>query len=132
VNRLRATLGVIAGVLMLLSSAAHSLLGWPALTAKLAETHAPADLVQGLAVGWHFGGAAMLTFACIVLWLFGRALRGRAVSLMPARIITVLYLAFGAGALAITRDPFFMVFIVPGALLAIASFARGDAGGRPS
>lgn len=131
-SRFRATLGVVAGVLMLASSAAHSLLGWPALAAELAKVNAPADLVRGLAVGWHFGGASMLGFACVVLWVFVRALRAAPVSTMPARIVTVLYLAFGAGALAVTRDPFFMVFIVPGVLLAIASFGRENFSGRPS
>ena len=128
-TRLRAILGIIAGVLMLLSAAAHSLLGWKALSAELAKTNAPADLVQGLAAGWHWGGAAMVGFGGIVLWLFARGLRGLPVDVTPARIISVLYLVFGAGAIATTGDPFFMVFIVPGLLLAIASFGRGGAAG---
>ena len=128
-TRLRAILGIIAGVLMLLSAAAHSLLGWPQLGAELAKTNAPTDLVQGLAAGWHWGGAAMVAFAGIVIWLFARAFRGLPVDVTPARIIAVLYLVFGAGALAITRDPFVMVFVVPGLLLAIASFGRAGAAG---
>jgi hypothetical protein len=126
VNRTRSIAGMVAGVLMLLSSAAHSLLGWPVMRAALAESHAPADLVQGLAVGWHFGGASILTFACIVLWIYVRRLRGAPVPRVPAAIISVAYLVFGAGALAVSGDPFFLVFIVPGLLLAAASFPRRD------
>ena len=126
-TRLRAILGIIAGVLMLLSAAAHSLLGWKALSAELAKTNAPADLVQGLAAGWHWGGAAMVGFGGTVLWLFARGFRGLPVDPTPARIIAILYLAFGAGAIAMTGDPFFMVFVVPGLLLAIAAFGRGGA-----
>ena len=125
-NRTRSILGILAGVLMIASAAAHSLLGWPQLRAQLAQSGVPDDLAQGLAVGWHFGGAAMVTFACIVLWTFFRRLQGRAAPLVPPAIISAAYLAFGAGALAVTGDPFFLVFIVPGLLLAAASFPRRD------
>ena len=124
--RARSILGIVAGVLMIASAAAHSLLGWPQLRARLAQSQVPGDLAQGLAVGWHFGGAAMVAFACIVLWVFVRRLRARAAPLTPPAIISVLYLAFGGGALAVTGDPFFLVFIVPGLLLAAASFPRRD------
>ena len=127
-SRTRTILGIVAGVLMLASSAAHSLLGWPRLSAALAESRAPEDLVQGLAVGWHWGGAAMVAFACIVLWTFLRRLQGDAVSLVPPGIVAALYLAFGVAALAVTGDAFFLVFIVPGVMLGAASFpGRGPA-----
>ena len=125
-SRTRSILGIVAGVLMIASAAAHSLLGWPQLRAQLAQSSVPDDLAQGLAVGWHFGGAAMVTFACIVLWTFFRRLRGAPAPLVPPAIISAAYLAFGAGALGVTGDPFFMVFIVPGLMLAAASFPRRD------
>ena len=127
-SRLRSILGTVAGVLMVLSAAAHSLAGGPAMRAELAKTNAPADLVQGLDAGWNWGGVAILTFGCIVLATFVRAMRGGAVDLLPARIIAVAYVLFGAAALFITSDPFFTVFIVPGALLAAAAFGQGAAG----
>ena len=123
-NRTRSILGIVAGVLMVASAAAHSLLGWPQLRAQLAQSRVPDDLALGLAVGWHFGGAAMAAFACIVLWVFLRRFRGEPAPLVPAAIISAVYLAFGAGALAVSGDPFFLVFIVPGLLLAAASFPR--------
>jgi hypothetical protein len=127
-NRTRSILGIIAGVMMILSAGAHSLLGWPQLRASLAQANAPDELVQGLAAGWHFGGAAMLALAGIVLWVFVRRFRGRAAPLTPPAIVAATYLAFGGAALAVTRDPFFLVFIVPGLLLAAASFPRRDQG----
>ena len=125
-NRARSILGIVAGVLMIASAAAHSLLGWPQLRARLAQSRVPDDLALGLGAGWHFGGAAMVAFACIVLWVFFRRLRGAPAPLVPPAIIAALYLAFGAGALAVSGDPFFMVFIVPGLMLAAASFPRRD------
>ncbi len=44
---------------MILSAPAHSLGGWPALRAELTRVDAPADLVLGLQIGWHFAGAAI-------------------------------------------------------------------------
>lgn len=129
-GRLRDGLGIAAGVMMVLSSAAHSLLGWTALGEQLRATHAPADLVRGLAIGWHFAGAAMLTFGCMVVLLFARRWRGTPQPTAPAGFIAVLYLASGATALVATSfDPFFMVFIIPGLLLAAAAFRPREANG---
>jgi hypothetical protein len=121
----RRVLGFMAGVMFLASSAAHSLLGWKAMSGELAKTTAPPDLVRGLAIGWHFAGIAMLAFGCIVLLTFNDLLRGRTVSLRPAVIIAVAYLAFGTYALATTREPFFLfTFLLPGLLLLVAAAGR--------
>ena len=110
--------GLTAGILVLLSSAAHSLLGWKQLSGELAKTNAPADLVRGLAIGWHFGGAAMVAFGIIAVTLCGGALRGRAVSAFPLKVIGGVYLLFGVAALVASGgEPFFAIFIVPGLLL---------------
>ncbi|HKP74989.1 MAG TPA: hypothetical protein VJT67_05565 [Longimicrobiaceae bacterium] len=121
-RRLRSILGIVAGVLMVLSSALHSFGGWPAMRTSLAKVNAPADLVQGVGIGWNWGGVAILTFGCIVLVTFVRALRGENVDLLPARIIAVAYTLFGAAAVLMTDNPFFVVFIVPGALLGMATY----------
>lgn len=122
-SRTRSMLGLIAGFMLIASSAAHSLLGWPQLRGALTQTRAPEDLVLGLAFGWHFAGAAMLTFGCIVLWLYVGAMRRSVVSYLPAFFIALLYLVYGAWAYAASgRNPFFFVFIVPGVLLAAASW----------
>jgi hypothetical protein len=120
-RRAREILGIIAALMLILSSAAHSLLGWPALRSELAAAEVPGDLMLGLKIGWQFGGVAMLTLGVILLVLFARRLRGGTASVVPARVVALAYLAFGAWALAASRgDPFFLVFIVPGLLLAIA------------
>jgi hypothetical protein len=122
---MRRVLGFVAGVMLLASSAAHSLLGWKGLSRELAKTTAPPDLVRGLGIGWHFAGIAMLAFGCIVLLTFNDLMRGRTASLRPALIIAVAYLAFGSYALAITREPFFLfTFLLPGLLLLVATGGR--------
>ena len=114
-------LGLLAGAVLVLSSGAHSLLGWKQMQSSLAATNAAPDLVQGVRIGWLFGGVAILTFGCVALAVFMNRLRGRAVSLLPTGIIALAYLAFGLWALLTSGNPFFYIFIVPGAMLAIAS-----------
>ena len=114
-------LGLLAGAILVLSSAAHSLLGWKQMQRSLAATNAAPDLVQGLKIGWLFGGVAILTFGCVALAVFAIRLRGNTVSLLPTGIIALAYLAFGIWALVTSGNPFFYIFVVPGALLALAS-----------
>ncbi len=117
----RAALGLVAGGMLLLSSGAHTLLGWPSQAGELAKTTTPAELATGLEIGWKWGGVAMLAFGIMVVATFMKRLRGERVWMLPAALIAVSYLAFGAWALYRSNfDPFFFVFVVPGALLAIA------------
>jgi hypothetical protein len=121
-SRPRIALGIFVGALIVASSLAHSLLGWREFGARLVATQAPADLIIGLKIGWHFAGVAMFTFGAIVIWTFHNYLMRRPVSLRPAQIIGLVYLTFGLWALAVSRfDPFFFIFIVPGlTLVAVA------------
>ena len=121
-NRFSVALGVPAGAIMIASSAAHSLLGWPQLRASLARAQTPPDLITGIAVAWHFGGVAMFAFGSLVILLFVDVLRHRSVSFLPAWLIALLYTVFGCGALFVTGNPFFLIFVVPGVLLAAASW----------
>ncbi len=124
-SKLRNLLGLIAGVILALSSGAHTFMGWQALSAELAKTNAPADLVTGLEIGWRWGGAAMLVMGTIVVTTFLKRYRGEPASTFAPALVAVTYLAFGAWSLFHSNyDPFFFVFIVPGALLAVASTGR--------
>jgi hypothetical protein len=121
-KRARLVLGLIAGVVLIVSSGAHSFLGWKNLSDRLAVAQVPSDLQIGLKIGWQFAGAAMLVLGVIVIAIFAGRLRGQRPSLMPAVAVCILYLAFGAWALAASGgDLFFMIFIVPGAMLGIAA-----------
>ena len=130
-SRPRALLGIFSGAILVGSAAAHSLLGWPAMREQLVKAGAPRDLIVGLSIGWNFGGMAMLLFGMLALWLFGAALRGQLVWARPLMLIGVVYAAFGAWALTVgDRNPFFLIFIVPGLLMAIAAW-EGPSSKRP-
>ena len=121
-TRVRAILGLIAGVILVLSSAAHSLLGWKHLRTELSGALIPPDLVLGVAIGWHFGGVAMLTLGCIVISSFLKQLKGESVSSFQALVVALACLGFGTWALVVSQlNPFFLIFIVPGVLLTVAS-----------
>jgi hypothetical protein len=122
-KRARLLLGIVAGVALLASSVAHTWLGWKSLAERLARTNAPPDLVAGLHLGWAFGGACMVILGVIAITTFLGRLRGAAPPLLPIAVIAVVYMAFGAWAIAESGgDLFFLgVFVVPGALLGIAA-----------
>ena len=44
--------GVVGGSLLILSSAAHAFLGWPAVRAALKDTNATEELTTDLTIGW--------------------------------------------------------------------------------
>src|SRR5262245_29504494 len=88
-------LGVLVGVLMIASSAAHTFIGWKVLSLELAKTTTPAAVVSALQNGWRLGGMAQLVFGLLVLWTFAALLRGRSVPLAPARLIAAGYFLFG-------------------------------------
>ena len=119
-----------AGLLLLLSSLAHSLLGWPSIRPQLVAAGVPEDLVGALAVGWHFGGVAMAVFAAIVLMTWRRARRGELAGLATVGVIAAAYIAFGTTAFVLRAfAPFFLIFIIPGVALAVCAWggARGRA-----
>jgi uncharacterized membrane protein YhaH (DUF805 family) len=129
--RARTVLGLIGGAILVLSSAAHSLLGWKQLRSELASVQAPPDLVLGLAIGWQFGGVAMLALGCIVISLLLKRLKGENVSSFPALVVASAYLGFGTWAIIVSHmNPFFLVFVVPGCLLAVAALPVSQRGAR--
>ena len=121
-NRLRNSIVIAASVLLIASSGAHSLLGWPALRAKLDAAGVPADLAQGLGMGWHFAGVAMLVLGVLTLWLLRVESQGGVSVRLPLFVIGGAYELFGLGCLVLLGwDPFLLTFLIPGALLSAAA-----------
>lgn len=120
--RLPRALTLVAAAIVILSSGAHSLLGWPGLRSQLAAANAPAALVDGLAMGWHFGGLMMLVIGVVVLWLVKVARDGTTSVSLPLFVIGIAYELFAIGcAVLLGFDPFLFIFLVPGALLSCAA-----------
>jgi hypothetical protein len=119
------TIALLAtGVLLVASALAHAFLGWPPIRQALGEGGVDPELVLGLAVGWLYGSAAMLTFGVLTLMSW-RAVRHGTIN--AARVmwpIAGMYLLFGAAAYLNTSfEPQFLGFIAIGALAAFAAYA---------
>ena len=114
-------LPVVAAFLML-SSLAHGILGWKAMSAELVRTGVSPDLLAELATGWYLGSVAMVAFAVIVFssWLEarGKGPAGRA----AAATIALVYFGFGMLAFLFRSfDRHFLIaFVIPGVLLGVA------------
>lgn len=120
--RIRTVMAFIGGTLLVLSSAAHAFLGWPAVSAELKQVSADHDLNMTVAIGWIFGSVAMLTYGLIVLRLALRLLRGKQTDSGAVLIVGVSYAAFGLGAFLWTSfDPHFIGFVVIGLIVAVAA-----------
>lgn len=120
--RWKSRLGAAAGAFLLLSGFAHTFLGTAAMREEMTRASVPAELARGLTVGWVFGGAAMFVFGAVAVWTFLRAGQGRPVSTAPTLATAVGYLGFGIWAEVFSgMDPFFLMFLVPAAMLLAAS-----------
>ena len=116
----RGILGLISGLLLVLSSLAHAFLGFPPLRTQLTASAAAEDVVGALAIGWYFGSAAMATFGLIVLTSGANALKGKPSGLAAVRWIALAYALFGLAAFfADGMNPHFLGFIVIGLLLGV-------------
>ncbi len=119
-QRRRSVLLIVAGVLLLLSCAAHAGLGWPAVRHELTHHGAPPDLISTMAIGWLFGSVAMGAFGAIAL-VAGLGVPGG--TYVAAVIVGLAYGGFGAVTYAIYRDAHFLGFVVIG-LLAVVGGLR--------
>ena len=114
---MRSVLVLIAGVVMLLSSLAHGLVGWPMMRGLLRDGGAGEDLIGALAVGWYFGSVAMVAFGSIAIVAALRLRRGDRSGVAPGRLIALCYVLFGLAAfLSRGFNPHFLLFVATGLL----------------
>jgi hypothetical protein len=114
---MRSMLVLLAGVVMILSAAAHGLLGWPAMLQALHGAGAPADLAAALSIGWYFGSMAMLVFGVVTVLSALRLRRGDSSGVTTIRVIAAGYVLFGLAAILYRHlNAHFLLFVVTGAL----------------
>ncbi len=116
--KIRAILGMLAGLLLVTSAGTHAFLGWPPFRELLGDAGVDADVIAALSVGWYFGSVAMLAFGAIVLLAAAHALRGERAATGSLWVIAGAYTAFGATVYVI-RDfnPHFLLFVATGLLV---------------
>jgi hypothetical protein len=83
-------------------------------------------IYQTIFVVWYMTSGVMLAFGAMIVWIALRLKAGDASSLFIAYVIGVLYFIFGIAALIYRHgDPFWVLFIVLGALLVGTSMVLG-------
>ena len=122
--RVRIVVGLVGSLVMMLSSLPHTLAGWPAQRAVLERAQVPADTMLGLSIGWYFGGVAIAVFGLIATLSFVQVLRGHTPHMRATTIIGLAYTGFGLWAWFVTRQPFPLVFIMPGLFVLTGATAR--------
>lgn len=123
-SQLRTIIGLVGAIVMTLSSGAHSVMGWAAQRQLLVQLQAPPETIRGLLIGWQFGSVAILSFGVIAALSFVQVLRGRTPHMRATLIIGFAYTGFGIWAWFLTREPFSLVFIVPGMLVLTGATAH--------
>lgn len=121
-RRFRLIVGLLCSIFLIVSAGAHSILGWRQMNLALGNTNAPDELKMNLMIGWEFAGIAMLLLGYIVMWAFLRRLRQQVVSMWPSMLTGILYTIFGAWAMYLSQNNFFLIFLIPGVLLLLASW----------
>ena len=126
-SKARNIIGVITGVILILSSGAHSFLGWRSLREELEGSGAAPDLVMKLGIGWNFAGFSIFVFGVLLLLTFIPRVRGMYRELTTARVIGYSYaIAVGAAYTASKSIFFINIFLVPGVLILLASSEREE------
>jgi hypothetical protein len=121
-RRLRVTLGLASAAIMIASGVAHSALGWRALESRMSRTNADPEVLNGLRVPWQLATLAMVGFGGVALFHYIAVARRRAHDASAVRLTGGGYALFGLWALvSIHPDPFFLSFLVPGALAALCA-----------
>ena len=116
---------LLVGLLFVLSSGAHGLLGWKLVHQALLDARTPVDVIDTVRLGWHFGSVAMAAFGVIVL-LAWNVMRGGGRPLLPATVVSITYILFGAAATIASGFSlhFVFLFVLPGIILFVGLSSR--------
>lgn len=124
---MRANVVLLAGVLMLISAAAHAGLGWPPLHAILGEGGVDEGTIGALGAGWLWGSVSMAAFGVVTVMAGLRMRRGDRSLVGPVAAIAVGYLLFGVAALLVRGSPHFLLFVATGLLVGLPLLPGGGA-----
>jgi hypothetical protein len=121
----RRLLVFLVGLILVLSSGVHGILGWKMVHQALLDAGTPVDLVDTVRLGWHFGSVSMAAFGVIVI-LAWSGMRAAAWPLRPGLVIAAAYVLFGVAATIASGFSlhFIFLFALPGLLLLVGLSGR--------
>jgi len=124
-RRVAIALRWLAAALLVACAFAHSLGGWPPFATELAARGVEGETTSALRIGWMWGGAAFVAFAlAAALAARARPEEERLAGWLLLAIGAVTAL-FGVWAMASRNgNPFFLLFVFLGLLLALGASVR--------
>lgn len=126
-RRLRLALGLASAAVMIAWGILHATVGWAALESRMSRTNVEPEVLEGLRVPWHLATLAMVGFGAVALLHYIAIARRHAHDPSAVRLAGSAYSLFGLWAIiAVHADPFFLSYVVPGALVALC--ADGERG----
>jgi hypothetical protein len=126
--KLRAYLGLAAGMFMLAGAAAYALTGFLPFQVAFEAARVPVGVITGSYIAWIWGSFAMAGLGLITLVEASRALRERPYSRPVVAFSGLTFLVFGAWALGISGfNPHFLYFVVLGVMTIPLAFRFGMA-----
>jgi uncharacterized protein YndB with AHSA1/START domain len=111
----------ITGVLIGLGAFGHGFGGVKPVRAALAAVPLPADVRQVIWIVWYDVSGTMLLFGGLIIGAWFAARRGQSQALVVPIVIALFYITTGIAAYTYQRNPFWLVFLVLGGLLLIAT-----------
>ena len=126
--KLRAYLGIAAGLFMLAGAGAHGLTGFLPFQAAFQAASVPTGVIAGSYIGWIWGSFAMAGLGLLTLVESSRALRERPYSRPVLAVAGGTFLVFGSWALAFSGfNPHFLYFVALGLMALPLAFRTGMA-----
>jgi hypothetical protein len=121
---MRSALVLVGGAILVLSFFAHAIFGWKAVGGALRAAGTPGELMTDVAAVWFLSNTAMAAFGLVTIVSGLRLRRGDRSGVAALRILGVAYALYGAAAFVLTgyNPHFFLLFVLPGCLLAVPTF----------
>ena len=114
------------GLLIGLGAFGHGFVGVKPVRAALAAVTLPADIREVIWIVWYFVSGCMLVSGGLILWAWFAARRSRDVLLVPI-VIALFWVVTGVASYAYQHNPFWLLFLMEGALLLVATLGlRGE------
>ena len=115
---------LVMGVLITLGAYGHGFIGRRTIDVELDKFAIASNIYTMLYVVWYFVSGCMLLFGLTVIAAWVQQRKGKIALLPVTRLIGILYLLTGVGAMIYRNgDPFMVTFIIEGGVLAAASVA---------
>lgn len=111
----------IVGLTIGLGAFGHGFMGVKPVRAALAAVTIPTDIREVIWIVWYFVSGCMLLFGGLVIGAWFAARRGRPRALVVPIVIALFYMVTGLASYAYQPNPFWLGFLVQGALLLLAT-----------